>query len=396
MKGCHVVLSRTVLISVGLLLLISLGILLVSCDEVKHRDVLTFFFDGVESTGPDGFEDGSFDPNDRLAQADQASVWYVHEPTRDRTLCWTLCHTRRGKRRTSIQSFLLAPVPQLCFKCHTDDTASAAFVHGPVAVGQCLFCHDHHRSRVKHLLKHPEPDLCYVCHDADAIAAIPPHSAGQPSVCTDCHNPHSSSVKALLKDAALLRVPEHDGAETLDKVVQQYVRDARPQDQKKSLQPSQTTQTAASDSDNLFQILRTVSKLLEQGQLQQARAYLEEFKDNAAFTDQEREKIAQVLSLMDSATRGAAGSKAEKPAKRKKPPAEPEKDDLQLRKKMQENADLFYLSMDLYREGKLVRARTGFASVLKSGLIPAPMDKTIRDYLKDIDKRLAEEATPPD
>jgi hypothetical protein len=63
---------------------------------------------------------------------------------------------------------------------------------------------------------------------------------------------------------------------------------------------------------------------------------------------------------------------------------------------MQENADLFYLSMDLYREGKFVRARAGFVSVLKSGLIPAPMEKTILDYLKDIDKRLAEEVTPPD
>jgi hypothetical protein len=136
--------------------------------------------------------------------------------------------------------------------------------------------------------------------------------------------------------------------------------------------------------------------MLEQGQLQQARAYLEEYKNNDGFTDQEREKIAQVLRLMDIARQGAAGPRAEKPATRKKPPAEPEKDDLQLHKKMQENADLFYLSMNLYREGKLVRARAGFVSVLKSGLIPAPMEKTIRDYLKDIDKRLAEEATPPD
>lgn len=389
-------LSRTVFISVGLLLLISLGILLVSCDEAGNRDVLTFFFDGVESARPDGFENGSLDPNDRLAQADEPPVWYVHEPTKDRTHCRTLCHTDRGKGPPSMQAFLLAPVPQLCFTCHTDDTASAPFVHGPVAVGQCLFCHDHHRSRVKHLLKRPEPSLCYMCHDADAIATIPAHSAPQPSACTDCHNPHSSSVKALLKDAALRRVPDPDRAETLNKVVQEYVRDARPQDQKKSLQPSQTMETAALDSDNLFQILWTVSKLLEQGQLQQARAYLEEFRDDAAFTDQERGKIAQVLSLMDSAGQGAAGSKAEKPAKRRKPAPEPEKDDAQLRKKMQENADLFYLSMDLYREGKLVGAREGFVIVLKSGLIPTPMGKTIRGYLKDIDKKLAEEATPPD
>ena len=67
-----------------------------------------------------------------------------------------------------------------------------------------------------------------------------------------------------------------------------------------------------------------------------------------------------------------------------------------MRKKIRENADLFYASMDLYREGKLAEAREGLARVLKSGLIPAPMAKTIRGYLLDLDKRLAEAATPPD
>ncbi len=381
-----------VFISVGLLLLISLGILLVSCNQVRHRDVLTFLFDGVESPGSEGFEDGPFDPNDRLAQANQAPVWYVHEPRKD---C-TLCHTERGKKRTYRQAFLVTPVPQLCLDCHTDFPALAPFVHGPVAVGQCLFCHDHHKSRVKHLLKETEPGLCYRCHDENAIMAMPAHSTEQTSVCTDCHDPHSSSAKALLKDESLRRVREPIQAATLSNAVQEYVRDAKEQEQKRTLQPSKTV---ALDGKTLFQVLQTVGELVEQGQLQQARAYLEGFKDNDAFTGQEREKIAQVLSLMGSALSGdgqdAAGPKADKPVERREPPGEPEKDDREFRKKMQENADLFYLSMDLYREGKLVQARKGFENVLKSGLIPAPMDKTIRDYLKDIDKRLAEEATPP-
>jgi hypothetical protein len=192
-----------------------------------------------------------------------------------------------------------------------------------------------------------------------------------------------------LKDSALRRISDPNQAGTLDKATQEYVRDVRQQDQKKTSQPSKTV---AADSDRLFQVLRRVGKLLEQGRLQQARAYLEGFKDNDAFTDLDRVKIAQVLSLMDS----AAGPKAGKPAKRKAPAAEPEKDDRELRKKMQENADLFYLSMDLYRKGKLVQARKGFAWVLQSGFIPAPMGETIRGYLLDIDKKLAEAATPPD
>jgi predicted CXXCH cytochrome family protein len=384
------VLSRTVSTSVGLLLLISIEILVVSCDPVKHRDVLTFFFDGVEPARPEGFENGPFDPNERLAQAAQAPVWYVHEPVKD---C-TLCHVERGKRRTSLQAFLVAPVPQLCFNCHTDYTASASFVHGPVAVGQCLECHDHHKSRVKHLLKQAEPNLCYLCHDMDAIASMPAHVIKELSRCTDCHNAHSSSERALLKDAALRPSAELDRAKILSETIEGYVQGARAQDRKKSPQRKETTPTAAFKSDSLFQVLWTVSKLIEQGELQKARAYLEEFKDNDAFTDQERGKIAEVLSLMDRAAAGA-GRDAAKP-KEKKPPAITEKDDPELRKRMEENADLFYLSMDFYREGKLVKAREGFVRVLKSGLIPAPMGKTIRGYILDIDKRLSEQATPPE
>lgn len=382
LKGCHVVLSRTVSISV--VLLISLGILLVSCDEAKHRDVLTFFFDGAEPSMPEGVENGHFDPDGRLARAAQSPVWYVHEPRKD---C-TNCHLERGKGRISMEGFLLAPVPQLCFKCHTDYTVSASFVHGPVAVGQCLFCHDHHKSRVKHLLKEAEPNLCHRCHDAAAIAAMPAHSPPQPAACTDCHNPHSSSVKALLKDTALRRVSDPNQAGMPDNAMQEYVGDAKEQP------PGQpkTAQSAVSDSDSLSQVLRRVNKLLEQGRLRQARAYLAEFKDNEAFTDQDRKKIAQALSLMDI----AAGPEAGKPAQPKEPTPEPEKDDRELHKKMQENADLFYLSMDLYRKGKLVQARKGFVRVLKSGFIPAPMVKTIRGYLLDIDKKLAEGTTPPD
>ncbi|MEA3227203.1 MAG: hypothetical protein U9Q07_14735 [Planctomycetota bacterium] len=94
-------------ISVGLLLLISIEMLVVSCDEVKHRDALTFFFDGVEPAKPQGFEIGPFDPNEGLGQSSQAPLWYVHEPRKD---C-TLCHGKRGRRRTSRQAFLVAPVP---------------------------------------------------------------------------------------------------------------------------------------------------------------------------------------------------------------------------------------------------------------------------------------------
>jgi len=52
-------------------------------------------------------------------------------------------------------------------------------------------------------------------------------------------------------------------------------------------------------------------------------------------------------------------------------------------------ADLYYRSMAFYRAGQLEEARQGFVKVLKSGLIPAAMAKTLESYITDIDNTLA-------
>jgi hypothetical protein len=56
-------------------------------------------------------------------------------------------------------------------------------------------------------------------------------------------------------------------------------------------------------------------------------------------------------------------------------------------------ADLYYQSMDSYRAGRLEEARAGFVKVIASGLIPPPMEETLRGYIRDIDARLARERT---
>ena len=45
--------------------------------------------------------------------------------------------------------------------------------------------------------------------------------------------------------------------------------------------------------------------------------------------------------------------------------------------------------MDQYRAGRLEEARAGFVKVIESGLIPPPMEETLRGYIRDIDARLA-------
>jgi predicted CXXCH cytochrome family protein len=384
--------SRTVPMSIGLLLPLWLGILLVSCDQVKHRDVLTFFFDGVEPPSPAGFERGPLDPNGVPVQAAQAPAWYVHEPTRD---C-TNCHDTQRQSQSPGQAYLIAPVPGLCYECHDDPTVSARFVHGPVAVGECLFCHQQHKSRIKHLLLAAEPDLCYLCHDVANIMAIPAHLTERPSLCADCHDPHVSMERPLLKEG----VRKPDGDPNVSPALPDYLRAARQQQAQATAGQSQASQVTPPDSSSLYQVLLAVSQLIEQGELRKARAYLEELKGDNAFTDQERERIAQVLGMIDRAigvpAPGAGESERQGPIKKQESAARSEKVDAELLRRKQEIADIFYASMDLYRDGKLVQAREGLVTVLESGLIPAAMGRTIRGYLLDIDKRLAEARTPPD
>ena len=52
-------------------------------------------------------------------------------------------------------------------------------------------------------------------------------------------------------------------------------------------------------------------------------------------------------------------------------------------------AQIYYNSMALYRNGQLEEARDGLTRVLRSGLIPPAMAKTIENYLADINNNLA-------
>lgn len=96
---------------------------------------------------------------------------------------------------------LIAKLSQLCFGCHPDAdySASTKVVHGPLAVAECLFCHDPHLSKDEdeYLLKKPVPELCYGCHEKDTVEAIANHPGAE--ACLFCHTGHSSPKKGLLK-----------------------------------------------------------------------------------------------------------------------------------------------------------------------------------------------------
>ena len=369
-KHRHIVLFRIRPASIGLTLLVFFGICFISCDDVNRHETLTFFFDGVPPLGPESLQGESLDPNSpELAQTGQAPAWYVHEPRKD---C-TICHGKRKQRSFSSQTYLTAPVPKLCYNCHADYTASAPFVHGPVAVGQCLICHNPHKSKIEHLLISPEPGLCYQCHDVDTIELIAAHLPNQLSSCTNCHNAHAGSAKALLKDTTSQTNDDLGRANMAEAISQEYIKSVKGPDEHINPRQGATASETLSESKSLSEVFRETNRLIELGELQQARTYLEKFKDSNSFTAEERAQIARVHGMIDSViTRNEQGLENEN----------------QSEKQLREIAELYYNSMASYRAGQLLSAREGFVKILNTGLIPESMAKTIQGYISDIDNSL--------
>lgn len=81
-------------------------------------------------------------------------------------------------------------------KCHSK-MGMEKYVHGPVAVGDCLMCHiktgQHKFPPVK-----GDEKLCYKCHPdrVDATKAV--HRQVKEN-CSKCHDPHQSPYKYQLK-----------------------------------------------------------------------------------------------------------------------------------------------------------------------------------------------------
>ena len=363
---------RIIPVSTGLMLLVFSSIFFVSCDEVKHHETLTFFFDGVPPLQPEMLEGELVDANSlETDQPGQKPLWYVHEPRKD---C-SICHGKRKQRGFSSQTYLTKSVPKLCYDCHTDYTESASFVHGPVAVGQCIFCHNPHKSKIKNLLVAPEPGLCYLCHDTDTIELIAAHLTKQLSPCTDCHNPHASYTKALLTDSASRAYEESSKLNAVKAAPQETIQVTKDPHEQGDSKPGAMAPAPVQKSKSLSEVFRETSRLIELGQLQQARAYLEKFKDSKTFTAEQRQQIARIIGMIDS----VINNEKEQP-----------EIDKQSDKKTREITDLYYSSMAFYRTGQLIRAREGFMKILNSGVIPESMAKTIRGYISDIDNSLFE------
>lgn len=159
------------------------------CAAATRHKVLTFFFDGVPPPRAAGPGEGrpAASPADTVRAGRAAPR--DHGPYAAR-LCGA-CHEARATNA------LIAPRDQLCFRCH-EIGVERKYVHGPIASGGCLVCHDPHGSGYRALLVSESDSFCFRCHDRGLVQAIPGHG-GMEEGCTDCHDAHASDSQSLLK-----------------------------------------------------------------------------------------------------------------------------------------------------------------------------------------------------
>ena len=140
--------ERFALLVAGAVALGAVAALAAGCSTAKHHRVLSFFFDGVPdpqaavvSTGPEV----------------QAAVGrQLVRPGEHGPFAAKLCDGCHDSKATNA---LVAPIEQLCVRCH-ELGATQAYVHGPLASGGCLVCHDPHRSANRFLLVSASDGFC--------------------------------------------------------------------------------------------------------------------------------------------------------------------------------------------------------------------------------------------
>lgn len=188
--------SPITVLAIGVALAMVL-IFLASCDRADRHEALTFFFDGVPALESEGGPGAPIDADVQAGPAALTGGWFVHEPLDD---C-TNCHSARRQRTFSRQVRLVAEVPDLCYRCHRQDTPQDGWVHGPVAAGECLLCHEPHKTRVQFLLRKAAPDLCYDCHNREAVEMVDHHDEASYADCLTCHEGHVGRTRSLLRPA---------------------------------------------------------------------------------------------------------------------------------------------------------------------------------------------------
>lgn len=108
------------------------------------------------------------------------------------------CHEQE---KEDVHTFTFSEEPnKLCQTCHAMQLKN--FVHKPIQDGKCTACHDPHQSDHRYMLvKDPAKDLCLTCHkDEPFMKKKHLHGPVAAGVCILCHEAHSSwNAKLTIK-----------------------------------------------------------------------------------------------------------------------------------------------------------------------------------------------------
>jgi len=118
---------------------------------------------------------------------------FVHGPVASGDCAF--CHKQDKKDQHAFQP--IKSVEALCYECH-DKLNNGSVVHKPVKEGKCTGCHDPHQSANKYQLKGAGSALCFRCHDKAITGGKFVHGPVAADGCSACHSPHSSNSPKLL------------------------------------------------------------------------------------------------------------------------------------------------------------------------------------------------------
>ena len=177
---------------------------LAGCDPVTRHQALTTVFEGVPSFPPteelcSAYYDQRVAEEKSGAKAKGAegkaaeAATSAHLPYEEKKC--NDCHTQEKDQSGGF----VRPLQELCFVCHKD-FIKGAFVHGPVAVGECVACHLPHTSNFSALLKADKSVLCGNCHREKRIANdMHERVVARQMACIECHDPHFGKDHYFLK-----------------------------------------------------------------------------------------------------------------------------------------------------------------------------------------------------
>jgi predicted CXXCH cytochrome family protein len=181
-------LKRLTILCISALILVGM----LGCEPKTRYRALCFLFDGVP-TPPgmvpcDNARVGAIPVAKSSGNVEQVELAYKEHGPYAAKLCEG-CHQRQTNK-------LLMAKEDLCFNCH-DLQIKKRIIHGPVASGSCMVCHDPHGSGNQYLLVAKSQDFCQHCHENRDILRTAAHQ-NMDNGCTSCHNAHASDNDFLL------------------------------------------------------------------------------------------------------------------------------------------------------------------------------------------------------